>query len=128
MRKAILDHIWSNKPLETYDKQWVFTLHPELFDIRDAVSIFRHVMEQKKEDWLLDWMSNVDSIPVPKIKAFCVGLNRDLEAVLNSVKHSENNAVLEGNVNRLKTIKRDMYGRAGYDLLRAKVLRGIVMV
>lgn len=55
-------------------------------------------------------------------------MNRDLEAVLNSVKYPESNAILEGNVNRLKMIKRDMYGRAGYDLLRAKVLRGIVMV
>lgn len=128
LRVAILNHIWSGKPLDTYDKQWVFTLHPELFDIRDAVSAFRQAMKQKREDWLLDWMSHADSIPIPKIKAFCVGLNRDLEAVLNSVKHQENNAVLEGNVNRLKMIKRDMYGRAGYDLLRAKVLRGIVMV
>lgn len=127
MRKAILDYIWSNKPLETYDKQWVFTLHPELFDIRDAVLEFRRSMEQRKEDRLLYLALHSESVPNPKIKAFCSGLKRDLEAVLNSVKYSENNAVLEGNINRLKMIKRDMFGRAGYDLLRAKVLRGIVM-
>ena len=50
---------------------------------------------------------------------------RDLEPVLNSVRYSMNNAFLEGNVNRLKMIKRTMYGRAGYDLLGAKVLNGV---
>lgn len=128
LRKTIFDHIWSGKPLDTYDKQWVFSLHPELFDIRDAVSEFRRTMEQRNESQMMNWVLLADSISIPKIKAFFCGLKRDFDAVLNSVKHVENNAVLEGNVNRLKMIKRTMYGRAGYDLLRAKVLRGVVMI
>jgi hypothetical protein len=124
-RKQILEYIWSHKPLEEYDKQWVFSLYPELFIIRDSASGFRHAMEQMNEILLKDWIQKEATSPIPKFRSFCNGILRDLEPVLNSVRYSTNNAFLEGNVNRLKMIKRTMYGRAGYDLLGAKVLNGV---
>jgi predicted transcriptional regulator len=127
-RKQILKYIWSHKPLEEYDKQWVFSLYPELFIIRDSVSGFRHAVEQMNEILLKDWIHQEANSLIPRIKSFCNGILRDLEPVLNSVRYTTNNAFLEGNVNRLKMIKRTMYGRAGYGLLGAKVLNGIFRV
>ena len=104
MHKKIFEHIWSNKPLDVYDKQWVFTLHPELFEIKDSILEFPYAMEQMEDNLLMKWVQHADSSTIPKIKSFCNGLHRDLEAVLNSVRYTENNAILEGNVNRLKMI------------------------
>ncbi|RVG73129.1 transposase [Sinorhizobium meliloti] len=49
-------------------------------------------------------------------------LHRDLDAVYNAIELLWSNGQAEGQINRLKTIKRTMYGRAGPELLRARVL------
>lgn len=57
-----------------------------------------------------------------KLKTFVKGLNNDIEAVKAAVELDANNGLAEGNVNRLKNIKRQMYGRASFNLLRIKVV------
>jgi transposase len=54
--------------------------------------------------------------------SFARGLSEDYEAVINALRYKWSNGQLEGQVNRLKLIKRIMYGRAKFDLLRARVL------
>jgi len=49
-------------------------------------------------------------------------LRRDLDAVKQAITSRWSNGPVEGHINRLKMIKRQMYGRAGFELLRARVL------
>lgn len=56
------------------------------------------------------------------INKFISSLKTDWEAVINAASYPINNGVTEGNVNKIKQIKRDMYGRASYELLRKKVI------
>ncbi|MDR2530017.1 MAG: transposase [Oscillospiraceae bacterium] len=56
------------------------------------------------------------------MKSFASGLSSDLDAVRNSVTSPLSNGFVEGANNRIKKIKRDMYGRAKIDLLRVKVV------
>jgi transposase len=49
-------------------------------------------------------------------------LRRDIEAVRNAVCERWSNGQTEGQINRLKTLKRSMYGRTGTELLRARML------
>jgi transposase len=58
----------------------------------------------------------------PEIRGFAEGIRRDESAVQNAVTEPWSNGPVEGHVNRLKTIKRQMYGRAGFRLLRARVV------
>src|ERR1700680_3196060 len=53
---------------------------------------------------------------------FAYGLQRDISAVAAAVDNSWSTGQVEGQINRLKMIKRQMYGRAGFELLRARVL------
>ena len=53
---------------------------------------------------------------------FAYGLQKDLSAVVAAVDRQWSTGQVEGQINRLKTIKRQMYGRAGFDLLHARVL------
>jgi transposase len=57
-----------------------------------------------------------------EFESFARGLSEDYEAVKNALRYGWSNGQLEGQVNRLKLIKRQMYGRAKFDLLRAHVL------
>jgi len=54
--------------------------------------------------------------------AFAGGLLRDITAVENGINMRWSNGAVEGPVNRLKSIKRQMYGRASFELLRKKVI------
>jgi transposase len=56
------------------------------------------------------------------IKSFASGLRGDIDAVRNSVTSNLSNGFVEGCNNKIKAIKRMMYGRAKIDLLRVKVL------
>ena len=56
------------------------------------------------------------------LKSFARGLLRDIEAVQNGIRMTWNNGMVEGHVNRIKSIKRQMYGRASFELLRKKVI------
>lgn len=71
---------------------------------------------------LRSWLSELEQSGVKELQAFAVGLDRDFEAVRTALETSYSNGQVEGQVNRLKTIKRSMYGRAGLDLLKARVL------
>ena len=73
---------------------------------------------QKMEDWT---ERHKDS-DLNGVKAFVNGIMRDKESVMNAVKYNLTNGVVEGHVNRLKVKKREMYGRAGFELLRRKVI------
>jgi transposase len=53
---------------------------------------------------------------------FAKTIRQDLEAVRNAVSEPWSNGQTEGQINKLKTLKRAMYGRAGVDLLRARMM------
>lgn len=60
-----------------------------------------------------------------EFESFARGLSEDYEAVRNALRYSWSSGQLEGQVNRLKLIKRQMYGRGKFDLLRARMLHSI---
>jgi predicted transcriptional regulator len=124
-RRDIFEHIWSGSKLEPFDEAWLFEKHPHLLLLSYYVTSFRLAFHNAciLEAWIFDAMH----APIPAIRSLAAGLNRDKTAVLNSTKFSESNAFLEGNINRLKMIKRSMFGRASLELLSVKVV-GCVIV
>jgi transposase len=68
--------------------------------------------------------NQLDTGPSPGIECsrFAWTVRNDLAAVRNAIRYAWSNGQTEGQINRLKTLKRQMYGRAGIDLLRARLL------
>ncbi|MCI1349975.1 MAG: transposase, partial [Prevotella sp.] len=56
------------------------------------------------------------------LKTFLIGIKRDYKAVVNTIKYNVTNGITEGFVNKLKVVKRSMYGRASIELLRNKLV------
>lgn len=91
------------------------------------INLFKDFYTNFKKSLLTqDWLnlthiikSRYDSKVISK---FIAGLKTDFQAVINSTKYPYSNGCVEGNVNKLKKIKRDMYGRAHIKLLRNKVI------
>jgi Transposase len=68
------------------------------------------------------WLAEARACGVSTIETFATGLETDGAAVRAALTHSWSSGQGEGQVNRLKLLKRQSYGRAGFDLLRRRVL------
>ena len=69
------------------------------------------------------WLKAAVESPVVVFQRFANSLQEDYEAVKAGLALSVSNGQVEGQINRLKMIKRQMYGRAGLELLRQRVLQ-----
>lgn len=96
--------------------------YPIVQDIYDLVGSFREILFSKKGEDLEAWLEEADRLGLDEIKSFANGLRRDLEAVKNAASHDYNNGLAEGSVNKLKLVKRKMYGRCSFETLRKKML------
>jgi len=68
------------------------------------------------------WLKKVTASGIDSLIRFTAGLRQDLAAVTAAFSSPWSNGQVEGQVNRLKLIKRQMYGRGNFDLLRLRVL------
>jgi transposase len=71
---------------------------------------------------LHQWIARVEADQLPELHSSTAGLKRDLDAVVNGLTLPYSSGAVEGAVNRIKMLKRQMYGRASLDLLRKRVL------
>jgi len=83
---------------------------------------FADLLRKRSSGTLSDWLAKGEASSCPEIRRFAEGIRRDEAAVLTAVTETWSNGPVEGHVNRLKTIKRQMYGRAGFRLLMARVV------
>jgi len=68
------------------------------------------------------WLGDARRSGLPEMREFARVLERDRAAVENALRYEWSNGVTEGHINKLKLLKRSMYGRANFDLLRRRVL------
>jgi len=108
---------------ERYYLQTLLDNLAELRIVRKLVQIFKTMMVRGRGN-IKRWIDFVkrSKHKLIGLKTFARGLSRDIDAVENGIKMRWSNGAVEGHVNRIKSIKRQMYGRASFDLLRQKVI------
>ena len=92
---------------------------PELVAARDAVGDFQSMIRSKTAHMLEDWLETAKN---SLIGSFANGVEKDIDAVRNAIISPWSNGQTEGQITRLKLIKRQMYGRAKLDLLQARLI------
>jgi transposase len=95
---------------------------PLLESVQRLALQFGRLVRKRDPTALDEWLTSAQQSGIPEFLGFANGLRRDLEAVTAALKWSWSNGQTEGHVNRLKTLKRAMYGRAKLDLLRLRLL------
>lgn len=122
-RRDLTSAVWSGKAaLSEQDMQHIETQYPILVEIKSIIAEFRDSYSQKDVDAVKGWCDKYAQCSFPAICSFINGISTDEDAFYNSIKYSYSNGLLEGSVNKLKVVKRSMFGRASYGLLRAKLL------
>jgi transposase len=94
-------------------------------NVAEAYSLgqrFIKMVRERQPDELLPLLEDAVKSGIDTLKGFANGIQQDLAAVMNALSLPWSNGQTEGQVNRLKLIKRQMYGRANFDLLRKRVI------
>jgi len=134
-------------PLQQFSAQkavWLFvrdlsdldeTEREELAAIRQAsptadgvyglVQDFMRMIRRREGERLDAWLEHVRSSQIPELQKLVRSIKKDKAAVLAGLTLSHNNGQVEGQNTKLKLIKRMMYGRAGFPLLRQRVLHAL---
>ncbi|MFD7631387.1 ISL3 family transposase [Streptomyces sp. NPDC059851] len=95
---------------------------PELATAAELTSSFAEMLTTLTGARLPEWISEAVNANLPGISSFATGLQSDFDAVTAGLTTDWNSGPVEGVVNRIKMLKRQMYGRAGFKLLRKRVL------
>jgi transposase len=94
----------------------------QLPDLRAAASAARRLAGLLRKESTGELATVLEEMAGTPLARFAEGLRRDAAAVQNALELPWTTSPVEGQVNRIKTLKRAMYGRAGFDLLRRRVL------
>jgi transposase len=134
-------------PLQDFsanDAVWLFARAPDALDEKERATLtaicqtsetarttyelvqeFRHLLHHREGEKLETWLAKCTASQVRELQSFVQGVERDKAAVVAGLTLPQNNGLVEGKVNKLKLIKRMGYGRAGFPLLRQRMLHAL---
>ncbi len=100
----------------------LLSLSPEVQAVHTLLQAFLSIVRERKHQDLSSWMGEASRSGIPELKSFVRGIERDYDAVYAALRLPWSQGKTVGKVNKLKTLKRVMYGRAGFALLRQRLL------
>src|SRR5467141_4035086 len=107
------------------DAQQLLQLHAQAAEVAEAIDLaqdFTTLVRQRQPAQLDPWLQRATASAVDAVRRFATGLYEDYEAVKAGVTLPWNSGPVEGHINRLKMLKRQMFGRARLDLLSRRFL------
>jgi transposase len=134
-------HSTSQSDLSAREAAWLFACNPQKLRLTQVFKLdhvrrseeeleiayqlaqdFRVMVTRQQEANLGRWLKEVQDSGIAELRSLAAGILRDFDAVRAALTLPYSSGQTEGQVNKLKTIKRQMYGRADFDLLRQRVL------
>ena len=112
---------------QTFLQQWLQD-QPILQKVKTLADQFSTLLRKRdgaQAEKLSQWLADAQASGISKLQSFAKGISQDRIAVENAITLRWSNGQVEGQVNRLKLIKRLMYGRAKFDLIRIRVMNKV---
>lgn len=121
-RTGVFQYLWDESELTEGHRKYLFEKYPVVPELRKRILEFREIFIRKNPSLLYLFIDNCLASSMSKLVAFAKGLKQDIEAVENAVTSDLSNGFVEGTNNKIKMVKRVMYGRCGIRLLKAKLI------
>lgn len=121
-RKSIFEYLWMNGKLSKKHHQALWEKYKILPQLEVCIREFRAIFSKKNMPLLYLFIEKYKRSTLKEIASFANGLEMDIEAVENAVSSDLSNGFVEGANNKIKMIKRTMYGRCKPLLLKAKLM------
>jgi|GEM_PF-1514104 len=131
----------AQRALSAREAAWLFVCNPQKLRLSQAVRLdhlrvthedlglayqlaqdFRVMVTKRQVHVLGRWLEEAKASDIKELQSLATGIYRDFDAVRAALATEYSNGQTEGKVNKLKCIKRQMYGRANFDLLRQRML------
>lgn len=97
-------------------------LHPDIHLAATTAQRFAQIVRNRMPDAFQEWLERSLESTVREIRSFACGIQRDYDSVKAAIELPYSNGMVERHVNRIKFIKRQMFGRTKFDLLRLRIL------
>lgn len=117
------------KPIEkvknvTFDQlEKLLKKYENLKLVFDILKEFKQILFGKDNNQLKPWIEKCKELKIRELNSFITGITRDIYAVQNAISYEHSNGLAEGKINKIKFIKRIMYGRCSFQTLKDRVLR-----
>lgn len=125
-RQHIIQLVYHSKEesQEVNFEEWslLFDKYPFIKELYGIIHDFKELFKKHDSEGFTKWLQYVEQLPYEELLGFIVGIKKDLEAVTMAVLSYYNNGLAEALINKVKVIKRVMYARCSFDLLRKKIL------
>lgn len=125
-RRSLIQLIYKGlsdvKTITKTQYEQVLKTYPVITELYAAIKEFYEILYSRRDERLETWLEKIENFDIPELQTYVNGIRIDINAVKNGIKLKYNNGLAEGSVNKIKVIKRIMYGRNSFDLLKAKVL------
>ena len=124
MISSIMDRFMRNKELNEQEESLIRKLLSlDWFStIYHAASEFRKLLKSDNPNRLTRWILDYEHTPIERLRRFVYGIKKDIKAVRNCIISPYSNGIVEGFVNKIKEVKRVMFGRASLNLLKRKLI------
>jgi transposase len=117
--------IWRKDQVPEDERDYLARLcthEPTIALAYDLAQEFATLARERQGQSFDAWLTRVTTSEIPELQSFARGLVEDRAAVEAGLSFEWSNGQTEGQVNKLKLLKRSMYGRANFDLLRLRLL------
>jgi transposase len=122
----VIRPVQERTPAEQTALDQLTRLAPDLERVVVLGERFLALLRQRLGDQACDqWVTDAAASGVPELRRFAIKLKQDLAAVRAACREAWSNGQTEGHVHKLKLLKRSMYGRAKFDLLRLRLLNAV---
>lgn len=129
VRARLFGRTWASKQDTAQARLWwrryldeLCRVAPDVEKVRRLGRQFIDIVRQQSAQALSGWLEQAQASGVEPLQRFASGIEADRDAVIAALSTPWSSGQVEGQINRLKYLKRQMYGRAGMDLLRIRVL------
>lgn len=110
----------SDFSIELYDK--IIEKYTWIPTILNLIEEFKELVKNKSLNKFHTWIKKASELNIKELNSFLGGIKRDEKAVENAITYRFTNELAEGSVNKLKTLKRTMYEKASFEILKKKLL------
>jgi transposase len=117
-----LDAIKAPGPQDVAYRAALLEESPLIQHAQTLVNAFFRLVRQRDVAALVPWLEAAEQSGIPELVSFVQGIRRDAAAVEAALQFEWSQGQTEGSVNKLKFVKRSMYGRGKFDLLRQRLL------
>lgn len=121
-RSGVFHFLWMNTEITIMHKAYLMDHYPQLKELLVCIREFREIYQRKNMPLLYLFIEKYKNSTLKEIARFAKGLEKDISAVENSVASPLSSGFVEGTNNKLKMVKRTMYGRSSKLLLAAKLM------